>query len=565
MEARVETARPASRRLRLRQACCAAIFGVVAGVAFLRAHAGVARAAADVGEGAPRGRWAAPPAARLVVLFVVDQLRADDLDCRPGTFTGGFARLCREGRRYSQASFAYGLTETASGHATLGTGVQPAVHGILDKRLYDPERRRLVDVCRYPAVDGRSPGPAAALRVPTLGERLRAARPGAQVVSVAAKDRSANLLAGTDASLVAWVGAGDPPRLLGRQESRAGLPAWLLAHWAAAPAARPFAGWPAPPGLALADAVPADEVRDCGHGPRFPHLLSPDAAPRTRHDAWLASPQSDAAVLALALAARAHLRLGGGAAPALLLVSLGATDRLGHCFGPAGPERRAILAALDRALGEALVALRAAVPEGLVVALTADHGMMPRQRQAAAAGHATGTLSSAEVDALVAGPLRPYAKCAPEPVAAMRYPFLFLRAPTPTLRAAMARDAAAALRLHPSVQAAWSADELLSDPAPLARRMAASWAPGRGGDVVLLLRPYHLPVAEAGPVTGSRHGSPYTYDRHVPLVLWGDGVAPGQIEAPVDVVQLTRTLGDVLGIGPAEAATPGLPGALGPP
>src|SRR5512147_1925109 len=75
----------------------------------------------------------APDANRpsLVVLVVIDQLRADLLDRYADLFTGGFKRLHDEGHNYVNAAHDHAATETAVGHATLSTGVYPSHHGII--------------------------------------------------------------------------------------------------------------------------------------------------------------------------------------------------------------------------------------------------------------------------------------------------------------------------------------------------------------------------------------------------------------------------------------------------
>ncbi len=42
--------------------------------------------------------------------------------------------------------------------------------------------------------------------------------------------------------------------------------------------------------------------------------------------------------------------------------------------------------------------------------------------------------------------------------------------------------------------------------------------------------------------TGTTHGSPYWYDRHVPFILMGAGVEPGVSELPIYTVDLAPTL-----------------------
>ena len=44
------------------------------------------------------------------------------------------------------------------------------------------------------------------------------------------------------------------------------------------------------------------------------------------------------------------------------------------------------------------------------------------------------------------------------------------------------------------------------------------------------------------------HGSPYTYDRHVPLIFMGPGFEPGRLDEVVATVDMAPTLASRLGL-----------------
>src|SRR5688572_18528067 len=78
---------------------------------------------------------AAPPA--LVVWITVDQLRGDLVDHYQPMWTGGFRRLLSDGRVYTNATHDHSATVTATGHASLSTGVHPSRHGIVGNVWYE--------------------------------------------------------------------------------------------------------------------------------------------------------------------------------------------------------------------------------------------------------------------------------------------------------------------------------------------------------------------------------------------------------------------------------------------
>jgi arylsulfatase A-like enzyme len=61
------------------------------------------------------------------------------------------------------------------------------------------------------------------------------------------------------------------------------------------------------------------------------------------------------------------------------------------------------------------------------------------------------------------------------------------------------------------------------------------------------------------------HGSPYEYDTHVPLLVWGPRwVKAGPVAQRVEVADIAPTLARILGVA-APAASEGLPLPLSAP
>jgi len=76
---------------------------------------------------------------------------------------------------------------------------------------------------------------------------------------------------------------------------------------------------------------------------------------------------------------------------------------------------------------------------------------------------------------------------------------------------------------------------------PIERRALHGFYPSRSGDVMLVAEPYKY-IAETITAT---HGSPYSYDTHVPTIIMGAGVNPGRyLEAatPADIAPTLSTL-----------------------
>ena len=179
---------------------------------------------------APVRAQEAPPAAaapRLIVAISVDQFSADLLAEYRDHATGGFARLLK-GAVFPHAFQSHAATETCPGHSTILTGFRPEHTGIIANDWID-QRVARADKTVYCAEDETVPGSTSQdytvsdrhLRVPTLGERMKAADPATRVVSVAGKDRAAVMMGGHKvdelwwwdgkAAFVSYAGRAPPP------------------------------------------------------------------------------------------------------------------------------------------------------------------------------------------------------------------------------------------------------------------------------------------------------------------------------------------------------------------
>ena len=95
-----------------------------------------------------------------------------------------------------------------------------------------------------------------------------------------------------------------------------------------------------------------------------------------------------------------------------------------------------------------------------------------------------------------------------------------------------------------------------TDGASLNELVCRAIDPGGPGDLYLVVAPGAFFEADLVPGFGTSHGSPYLYDRAVPLLVR----APGSVkagatrEAPVPAAAFTRTAASLLGIRPPSSA-----------
>ncbi|MDH3796537.1 MAG: alkaline phosphatase family protein, partial [Flavobacteriaceae bacterium] len=73
----------------------------------------------------------------------------------------------------------------------------------------------------------------------------------------------------------------------------------------------------------------------------------------------------------------------------------------------------------------------------------------------------------------------------------------------------------------------------------------------RSGDVLFMFDPANISY----PKTGSTHGSPLTYDTHVPLLFFGKGIRKGDTNERTRIADIAPTVSALLGISFPSGAT----------
>lgn len=494
----------------------------------------------------------APP--RLIVAISVDQFSADLFDEYRQTYSGGLKRLLG-GAVFPRGYHAHAMTETCPGHATLLTGAYPAHTGIIANGWIDQGAKR-ADKAVYCAEDEDAPGSSsknyqvsvAHLRVPTLAARMKKADAQSRVVSVSGKDRAAVMMAG-DATDSIWWWRKD------RFESWTGTrPSPAVSRINAEQAA-----------ILAADRAPMDMPDWCA--PRAGRLVLTDklsvgdgrfARKAGDSTAYIASPEQDAGTLDLARALIAEQKLGQRGHGDLIAIGLSATDKIGHAYGTEGAEQCIQVHALDMELGKLFDWLDA---QGIdyAVMLSADHGGqdLPERQRMQAVPDAERVATDLLPDALDAR-LRQDTGLTGTLIHGDDAGgwFWLDSALTPDQRDRVSKAALALWRAHPQVAAIFTAADLAARPMPVARpdqwelidRARANFDPERSGDFIVLLRNgvTNISRPKAGGV--ATHGSPWDYDRRVPILFWRKGMTAFEQPQPVRTVDIAPTLAAMLGI-----------------
>ncbi len=485
----------------------------------------------------------------LVVYVAVDQLRGDLLERYDSFFTGGIRRLHDGGFRFLSATHDHAKTATAAGHATLSTGVFPSRNGIVGNEwlerttdgwqsVYSVEDT-LTHILGLPALEGRSP---ANLLRGGLADWIVGADSGAIIVSASRKDRAAITMAGKTRGHTYWIPENEG-RWITSDFYADDYPAWVeRINQIKMPEIFGDSIWEQTMSGAARAASRPDTSAYEGDGTHtfFPHRFHDEVSDTNRRGAlnrWAYSQLApDAALAEFAEEAVRALGLGQDAVTDYLGLSFSQTDAVGHEYGPLGREQLENLLHLDQVLGGLMTVLDEEVGEGRwVMALTGDHGALTIPEYLVEDGESAARATREDFTQL-RDTFRSFSETDGDPqdvadslvIALERLPFV--------------ADAVSVLELT-TPPPADSFVVLMRNSYHPDRWIGGSGSQG-SGVVFRYVEGYYPSTTPRG--TG--HGTPYYYDRHVPLVFFGASVEPGISRDPVRTVDIAPTLAMLAGI-----------------
>ena len=506
---------------------------------------------------------------KLVVGVVVDQMRFEYLNRFKNKYSSqGFLRLMNEGYSCNNHHFNYIPTVTGPGHASIFSGATPSVHGIVGNDWYDKTKERTVyctsDSKYIPVGAAAKYGKVAPtnLKVTTVADQNRIfTQMKGKTIGVSTKDRGAIFPSGHTANGAYWFEGLDEGKWMTSSYYMDELPEWVRKFNTRSNISNYVKTWNTLYDISVyQESGPDNSNYEKGFNgkasPVFPYDLKDLMASNEGFDIIKTSPFGNTMITDFALSAIEAEGLGDDAFTDFLTISYSSTDYVGHNFGLSSVELQDTYLRLDLEIERLLNYLDKNVGEGnYTLFLTADHG-------------------AAEVPAYLSDINVPGSNIAKDDFSPL-FDALKTKYETSDLVKNISNDQVflnqeriLSLQLNLEEVQRFVVNEIIKYPflnnAYTATTMQSTYFESGlpmllqngynqkiSGDVLFTLQPGVIVYGSKG----TTHGSGYTYDTHVPLLFYGNGIQQGKSYESTSVTDIAPTISALLGISFPSGAT----------
>ena len=500
---------------------------------------------------------------KLVIGIVVDQMRYDYLTRFYSKFgDDGFKRLINDGFNCKNNHYNYVPTYTGPGHASIFTGTSPKNHGIIanywynkfsKKTMYCADDSTVVAVGSTTDADRMSPRN---MKTTTFADENRLfTQMRGKTIGISVKDRGAILPAGHSANAAYWFRGRDEGNFITSSYYMDSLPEWVKAFNASNTAESYLREWNTLYDINTYTESGSDLNTFEGgfkgkENATFPYDLAVLKDDNKGFDIIKATPFGNSIVADFAIDALAGEQLGKDDITDVLTVSFSSTDYVGHNFGVNSKEVEDTYIRLDKDLERLFKALDAQVGVGeYTLFLTSDHGAVevPAYLQSAKipAGYFNKKEFRKNLDAFL---LKKYA--ASDLIESFSNDQIFLnksrlKALNLDLREMQYAIVNEVIN-YKDIDKVYSSETMQN--ATFSNGIEALIQNGyhqkRSGDIIIIKDPAVISYSE----TGSTHGSGSTFDTHVPLLFYGNGIKKGSTLAKTEIIDIAPTISALLGI-----------------
>ena len=505
-----------------------------------------------------------PKKTKLVVGIVIDQMRYDYLTRFADRFgDGGFNRILQGGFSLENAHYNLIPTYTAVGHASIYTGTTPSEHGIISNDWYDKYEKKSV-YCVYDdtyktlgnnGLNGqKSPK---RLVTSTITDQLHLAQNmHGKTIGISIKDRAAILPAGHTANAAYWYDGENYNTWITSTFYMNKIPQWVTDFNADNKADEYLnSPWETLYGIdsyknSRSDDNIFEETLIGQDAPTFPKDLKSLRSKNNNFDLLKTVPAGNTFTVDFAKAAIVGEKLGKGTYTDFLAVSFSSTDYVGHKYGVSAIETEDTYLRLDKDLAHFFQFLDKQVgKDNYTLFLTADH----------AAVHNPAYLQSLKIPAhyLNAEKLKTFLS----EITKNYFNSSDLIEDVSNYQIFLDKEKMAALDLDRHTVAQKLADEVVNFEniykavtantlqtthfsSGILNSLQNGYNQKFSGDVLMIPNPATLIRARKG----TSHGSGYSYDTHVPIIFYGNGIKKGVSKKRYTITDIAPTIANLLRI-----------------
>lgn len=479
---------------------------------------------------------------KLVVGIVVDQMRYDYLTRFYERYgKDGLRRLMDEGFSADNNHYNYMPTYTGPGHASVYTGTTPRNHGIISNSWYDKFTQKdvyCVDDASYEPVgteSGSGRKSPMQLKTTTITDqnRLHTQMRG-KTIGIAIKDRGSILPAGHTANGAYWFQGGDEGHWITSSFYMDELPKWVEKFNKKDPAKQYMKEWDTFYDIdTYVESGPDENDFEGGFRGKdkatFPYDLKKLGKENGGYGILSSTPYGNSLTADFAIEAIDAEELGQDEFTDILAVSFSSTDYVGHNFGVNSIEVEDTYIRLDKEIARLLKALDDKVgKDNYTVFLTADHGAINNPAYLKSRRIPAGSFGMGKVDDSLYGYLKNKYGDIKLIENISNYQVFFdysVLAENDINREDLQKDIAHFLLQIPNIDKVYTREQLTAGEFNYGEisLVQKGFNQKRSGDVFIVIDPGYAGIGR----TGSTHGSPASYDTHVPLLFYGKGIKNG--------------------------------------
>jgi predicted AlkP superfamily pyrophosphatase or phosphodiesterase len=514
---------------------------------------------------------------KLVVGIVVDQMRSEQLYRYEAKYSeDGFKRIMRDGFNYKNTQYNFTPTATAPGHSSIYTGTTPSMHGIIGNSWYNRYENKYtasVEDSTLVLIGSKNQNKTGAspkqLLTTTISDQLRMRTNfRSKVISISLKDRAAVLPGGHLANAAYWLDTETSPGFFVSSSYYMNeLPNWVRDFNKLEKSSKyldtvwntlyPIESYTESYGDNNKYEIVLGE-----NSPTFPYdfkKLREKYRERNLEYFMIGFlPAGNTLLTEFAMDAVKNENLGSNKETDMLTISYSVTDKAGHIFGPNSVEIEDIYIRLDHEISKLLKYLDKTVGKGeYTLFLTADHGAIPIASYLNDIKIPTGVariamynekLNNYLIDTYGDG----------QWIQNFDGDQLYLNRTIINEKKiqleTIQQDAANFLVNLEGISGALTAFHLQTNQytSGLKERVQNGYHQKRSGDILLTFDAGTVQdddsEIDVASVKGTIHGSGYSYDTHVPLLWFGNGITHGESVRKVSPIDISTTLTMILNL-----------------